>query len=285
MKKILLAIAFLMGGAPLAFAGAPSGHYFDRAIIVVFENTNYADAMKQPFFKHLADIGANFSNFTALTHPSQGNYIALTSGSVNGVTGDGNYDLNVTNVADLLEAKGLTWKVYAEAFPGHCYSGGSSGKYARKHNPFISYVDIQKNAARCANIVEASQFAKDSANGTLPNYAFYVPNTDNDGHNTGVAFADKWYGQKFSPYLNNPQFMSNTVLLTTFDESGHSSPNNQIYTSIVGSMVKPGLISDHLTIESLLNLIEDNWDLGDLGKQDATANPIPDIWKQTHVED
>lgn len=261
-----------------AIALQQSGKYFDRAIFVLFENTNYSDAIRQPFFRQLADGGAHFSNFIAMTHPSQGNYVALTSGSLNGVTDDGEYDLNVNNIADLLEAKGLTWKVYSEAYPGNCFTGKSKGKYARKHNPFISYVNIQKNPSRCANIVEASQFDRDAANGALPNYVFYIPDENNDSHDTGVTFADSWYRQKFSPYLSNPIFMANTVVISTFDESG-SSTKNQIYTSIVGPSVRPGVVSDALNTYSLLNLIEQNWNLGTLGKQDATATPIPNIWQ------
>mgnify|MGYP000947856384 FL=1 len=169
---------------------ADKGKFFDRAIFVVFENTNYSNALKQPFLKKLANQGALFTNFLAPTHPSQGNYVALTAGSMNGVTGDGLYNLNVNNIADLLEAKGLTWKVYAEDYPGNCFTGNSK-KYVRKHNPFISFTNIQKNPSRCSNIVNANQFDIDAKSGKLANYIFYVPNLNNDGHDTGVAYADK----------------------------------------------------------------------------------------------
>jgi hypothetical protein len=277
LKSLIVLIVFAIS-ASQAFSSTSNGKYFDRAIFVIFENTNYASAIKQPFFKQLADSGAHFSNFMAITHPSQGNYVALTSGALNGVTGDGKIDLNVANVADLLEAKSLTWKVYAEDYPGGCFTGSSKGNYARKHNPFISYVNIQKNPARCANIVDATQFDTDARNGTLPNYVFYVPSEKNDGHDTGVSYADKWYSGKFSSYLNDPSFMAGTVLISTFDESGASS-KNQIYTSIVGPSVKPGVVTTALNLYSLLNLIEDNWDLGSLGKSDATASPVPMIWQ------
>jgi hypothetical protein len=260
------------------FATPKTGKHFDRVIFVVFENTNYLSAMKQPFFKHLADNGANFSNFFALTHPSQGNYIALTSGDLNGVTGDGTSNIDVYNVADLLEAKGLTWKVYAEDYPGNCFTGSSKGNYARKHNPFISYVNIQKSSSRCANIVDATQFDSDATNGSLPDYVFYIPNLKNDGHDTGVAYADKWYGQKFGAYISDSQFMANTVLVSTFDESGGGA-KNQIYTSIFGPSIKVGDYPAQFTTPSLLRLVEENWDLGDLGKLDRTANPIQGIWQ------
>lgn len=278
--SLRFAAAFFIASVAIFLHATPvTGKYFDRAIFVIFENTNYADAIRQPFFKQLADTGAHLANFTALTHPSQGNYIALTSGSLNGVHGDANYDLEVSHVLDLLEMKHLTWKVYVEGYPGNCFTGASSLGYARKHNPFISYLNIQRNPVRCANIVDASQFDRDAANGTLPNYVFYVPDLKNDGHDTGVNFADSWYRQKFSPYLNNTQFMTNTVLISTFDESASYLDRNQIYASIVGPMVKPGLVTTALNIYSLLNLVEENWSLGNLGKLDASATPIPNIWQ------
>ena len=255
---------------------ADKGKFFDHSITVIFENTNYANAIKQPFFNQLATQGALFSNFSALTHPSQGNYVALTSGSLNGVINDKNIDINAENIVDLLEAKKLTWKVYAEDYPGKCFTGNING-YVRKHNPFISYLNIQKNASRCANIVNANQFDIDAKNGSLPNYSFFVPNLKNDGHDTGVSYADKWYSKKFAPYFADPQFMKNTVFITTFDESGVSF-KNQIYTSIVGCNVKPGEIKNAVNTYSLLKLFEENWNLGDLGKSDKTAVSIPLIW-------
>lgn len=273
-----LSLVLAVSVSQMAFANTQSGKYFDHAIFVLFENTNYSKAVAQPFFGKLAKSGANFTNFSALTHPSQGNYIALTSGSLNGVTGDSKYDINSTNIVDLLEKKNLTWKVYAEDYPGNCFTGMSNQGYARKHNPFISYINIQKNPARCANIVDASAFDKDVANGTLPNYVFYVPNMQNDGHNTGVTYADNWYGQKFNSYIANSKFMDNTILISTFDESGPGL-RNQIYTSIVGSSVRAGDYSAAVSTYSLLKLMEENWDLGDLGRGDASAASVPSIWK------
>jgi hypothetical protein len=259
-------------------ATAASFQHFDRAVFVVFENTNYAAAMKQPFFSQLAANGAQFTNFLAQTHPSQGNYVALTSGSLNGVRDDRNVDINSTNIVDLLEAKGLSWKAYIQAYPGNCFSGKSSANYVRKHNPFISYTNIRTNPSRCAKIVDATEFDRDVQNGTLPNYAFYVPDMKNDGHNTGVAFANDWYDQKFSPLFNDPSFMKDTIIISTFDESGPSF-KNQIYTSIVGGPVKIGSYSNAVTHYSLLQMIEDNWSLGNLGREDATATPMPAIWR------
>jgi phospholipase C len=260
-----------------SFSAFSTGKHFDRVVIVVFENEGYGSSVSEPFFSAFAKAGANFSNYFGVTNPSQGNYIAMTSGDLNGVYWDSQYDLNVQHIGDLLEQKGLTWKVYAEDFPGNCFTGMSSGNYARKHNPFISYTNIQNNPARCANIVEAGQLEPDVKTGNLANYIFYVPNLQNDGHDTDVAFADKWFKARFLPLLNNPDFMKNTVVIATFDEGSWFSFNH-IYTAVVGPNVKQMKVRQQLNHYSLLRMIEDNWDLGNLDKEDVTAPLVPNIW-------
>jgi len=55
-----------------------------------------------------------------------------------------------------------------------------------KHNPFISYKDVQSNPARVANIVDFSQFATDLANNTVPNYVWISPEpVGHDMHGRG----------------------------------------------------------------------------------------------------
>lgn len=276
MKTQLIALACFFFGLPAL--GMPSAK-FDHVITVVLENVNYSDAVQQPFLAQLASLGARFDNFHAETHPSQGNYIALTSGSLNGVKNDNPVNLQVPHIGNLLESHGLTWKVYAEDYPGSCFAGARKGNYVRKHVPFMSYLDVQKNPSACANIVNADQFDQDLQNGTLPNYVFYVPNIKNDGHDTGVAYADNWLKQKFGSLIANPAFTQNTLLIVTFDESEVSSPNNQILTILFGANTKPGVVSNaNLDHYSLLRLVEDRWSLGNLGQNDATATPIEGIW-------
>src|SRR5579872_1363715 len=107
LKRLVLLAAFMMGASVQA-DGTPS---FKKVMIVIFENMDYSDVISQPFFSALATGGANLGQFYAEVHPSQGNYVALTSGSVHGVPGDGTINLDVQHVGDLLEAKGKTWKV------------------------------------------------------------------------------------------------------------------------------------------------------------------------------
>lgn len=61
LGKLLVAVVFVCLGTAYVSASPMTGKYFDRAIFVVFENTNYSDAIKQSFFKQLAVIVALIS--------------------------------------------------------------------------------------------------------------------------------------------------------------------------------------------------------------------------------
>ncbi len=152
----VVAAYFVAGSA----SAAPS---FSRVLIVMLENANYENAVEQPFLKVFAARGALLANYHGVTHPSQPNYVALTAGTYDGVSGDGNVTLDVRHIGDLLEAKGKTWKAYAEGYPGGCFLGSSDGSYARKHVPFLSFQNVSSNAKRCAHVVDASEFSKDVA--------------------------------------------------------------------------------------------------------------------------
>lgn len=274
-KFLLIPLLFL--GANAHAADVPS---VKRVAVVVFENANYADVVRAPFFAEFAREGALGTQFLAETHPSQGNYVALTAADLHGVQNDANVDLDVRHLGDLLEEAGKTWKVYAENYPGHCFLGASSGDYARKHNPFISFTNVSRDPARCAHIVEAAELGRDLAADSLPDFIFYIPNQKNDGHDTGVAFADRWFAGTFRPLLQDRRFMDGTLLVATYDESGPGGPRNQIYTALVGDMVRAGAQytarADHY---SLLRTVELALGLGDLGLNDASATPLTGIWK------
>src|SRR5262249_38710208 len=115
-----LVAALLLAGAEV-HADPPQ-----KIILVILENTDYLDAVTAPFLGGvLASQGVLLTDYHAIGHPSQPNYIALVSGSTYGVTNDNNKIVNGQNIADLLEAKGKSWHVYAEGYPGPCFLGAT----------------------------------------------------------------------------------------------------------------------------------------------------------------
>src|SRR5579885_2702962 len=135
-------------------------HGFDHVFIIMMENTGYNTLIgnpNAPFINFAAATTGLATNYYGVTHPSQPNYIASTSESTNGVADDTDTTIDVPNVVVQLEASGKSWKAYMQ-----CYSlcttplDHSCGNqlYERKHNPFVTYKDVQSNPARVANIVD-----------------------------------------------------------------------------------------------------------------------------------
>lgn len=263
----------------------PSGfapYTFQHVFIIVLENANYDRALRQPYLGQIAKNGTLFTNFHAVAHPSYPNYLAMVAGSTFGITDDSQRDLDQTNLVDLMETAGISWKTYAEQYPSRsCFTGVLSGGYVRKHVPFLSFVNVQKNPARCSKIVEAGQLKNDVAAGQLPQYSLYIPDLNNDGHDTGSTYASKWLEGFLSPLLQNPNFKKDTLVVVIYDEDDDSSPTNQVYTVFLGEPVISGQTNDtYYTHYNLLRTIEDNFKLGNLGREDAKAKPITNIWQK-----
>ncbi len=277
MKKIgfsvLLSLLLIQGQA---FA-EPN---FKRVIMVVLENTKYKNALIQPFLAKLTEQGALLNNCHAEWHPSQPNYVAMIAGSRMGVWNDKTVDINGTHLGNLLNEKGISWKVYAEDYPGNCFLGKKAGKYVRRHVPFLNFKNVQSNPEECAKIVNAEEFNKDVSNDALPSFSLYVPNLDHDGHDTNVAVADRWMSQTFGDKFSNPEFMKDTLFVVTFDESNLLSLKNQIFTVFVGANVIPGsIVPERTSHYSILKTIEDGFQLGSLGRRDSTTPSVQHIWR------
>src|SRR5713101_284506 len=102
---------------------------FDYVVTIVMENhginATYNCGGNCAYITLLANTYGLAENYSALTHPSMANYIAMTSGGQYGtsdVTPPGS--VNATNVVDRLEAAGLTWKAYMESYHGGCSDYG-----------------------------------------------------------------------------------------------------------------------------------------------------------------
>jgi len=286
-------------------AAKSDAHHFDRVVIIVLENGDYEAAVKDKNLSDLAAHGASFSNFHALFHPSYPNYLAMVAGTDFGVHRRGRYladrQVNFPNdaahktIADRLIAKGLDFKNYAEELPeGNCpyridsqhVAKSKKGDYARKHVPFLSFVEVQEKwcdrVVRVDSGKDDNYFVKD-ANAGLVAYSFYSPNMNNDGHNTNVQVAAEWL-HKFLDKTFTEKLRKGTLVVVTFDESEHNA-DNRIFTLFLGDMVEDGSQQDpkalgrYYTHDNVLRTIEDNFGLEPLAAGDRDAAPITDIWK------
>lgn len=253
----------------------PYGRKFDQVLIIVLENQDAVEVLKDPYMAALVKRGAYFTNYHGIGHPSYPNYLALTGGSTFDVTSNSQKELDVSSIADLLEAKGLSWAQFAEDYPGtatKCFTGDYRGRYGRKHAPFLSYTPITGSSRCLQHVTGASRMSF-----PLPNYSFFVPNMDNDGHDTSVAYSSNWLKGFLEPLLIRPEF-SKTLVVVTYDES--KTGDSPIYTVFLGSMIQAGKTDDTpYNHYSLLRTVEDNFQLGTLGREDLRSSPILSIWK------
>ena len=99
--------------------------------MIVFENKEEQQvigARSAPTFTRLARTYARLRDYHGVAHPSLPNYLALVSGATHGITDDcTSCTVGGPSLADTLEAKGLTWKAYAEGLPRIGWTGASSG--------------------------------------------------------------------------------------------------------------------------------------------------------------
>jgi acid phosphatase len=261
--------------------GPDPGRWFDRVIVIVMENADAPVVLADPNFAAVADRGTRFSGSVALAHPSQPNYLAMVAGDTF-ITDSSAHHLAVTNLVDLLEPRGISWRAYLEGYPGGCSDVDQATtrglSYVRRHNPFVTFDDIRTNAARCAHLVDEQAFAADVAAGTLPQYAFYVPDLIHDGHDSSIATAGAWLTGFLQPLLADAPTMAGTLIVVTYDEgSGTADPATQpIYTVAIGSGATPGaVVPTAIDHDGLRRTIELNWQLGSLGRHDATATAWP----------
>lgn len=269
---------------PKAASGQPLAHIF----IIVEENETAASIVGNkdaPYINSLIRHYSLATNYSAVSHPSLPNYLALTSGSTDGISNDCNppnagCEVNVTSVADEIEKSGRTWKAYEESMPSNCYAYNLS-EYATKHDPFVYYSDILNNAERCKrHVVPFTQLASDlSATQTTPNYAFITPNLCDDMHDCSVATGDSWLAKYVPPILESKAFTTqNSLLIVTWDEGNSST--NRVATILIGPGVKTGYTSDRsYSHYSLLRTIESKWSLPFLTNNDRQASPMNEFFK------
>jgi len=256
-------------GAGLAAIPAPA-----HTVVVVMENHSYADIIGNPaapFINELARRGALFTRSYAITHPSEPNYLALFSGSTQGIADDSCPDrFTAPNLAaDLLKA-GRSFAGYAEDLPGAGSPACSAGDYARKHVPWADFSNVPGSVSLPFTSFPATAFAR------LPAVSFVIPDLCHDMHDCSVPAGDAWLRAHIGGYADWAM-THDSLLIVTWDEDD-GSLGNHIATIFAGQKVRPGSYAEPITHYSVLATIEAAYALPRDG-QAATATPITNIWR------
>jgi hypothetical protein len=191
---------------------------FQHVFVIMMENTGYNLLIGNPNAPWINAAATKYglaTNYFGVTHPSQPNYIAATAG-IQGADSDANEILNVPNIVDQLQTHEKTWKAYMQSYslcttPLDAACGNQL--YERKHNPFVSFADVQSSPARMANIVDLGQLSSDLAARTVPDYVWISPDQCHDMHGRGGGGASDPcdFSQEQSLIRTGDTFLSNTV--------------------------------------------------------------------------
>jgi hypothetical protein len=163
-------------------------------------------------------------------------------------------------IVDQLEEKGLTWVAYmgdliatgdtnggAPIIPAA--DGGAPdvlNLYAQKHNPFEYFQSIRTNTNRMQKIVPYTNFGKDIAGSTMPNYVWISPDQCSDMHGvhadtaayadagfcTGatadsdmspdiIKFGDAFVGDLVKKIMAGPTWNEGSAIIIVFDEDDY----------------------------------------------------------------
>ncbi|HET6214102.1 MAG TPA: alkaline phosphatase family protein [Micromonosporaceae bacterium] len=260
--------------APTPAAPPPSttASHPDHVVVVIFENKSYAQIANDPragYLHSLMNSAALFTNAHAVTHPSQPNYLALFSGSTQGVTSD-HCPVRLPgrpNLGAQLRDAGFTFTGYSEDLAAPGDTGCGHRGYAAKHNPWVDFDNLPADVNQ-----PYSAFPTDYAR--LPTVAFVVPNLCHDMHDCSIAAGDQWLRSQLDPYLSWA-YGHNSLLIVTFDEDD-GSRTNQILTLVAGARVRAGRYPQRITHYTVLATVERLYGLPPLGEA-VRAEPIGDL--------
>jgi len=263
----------------------------------MMENEEYDSVIgsaSAPYQNGLASAYALAADYTGVAHPSLPNYLALVAGSTFGATSDCSpaqcsLPRNTTTIATLLDSHSLSWKEYAESMPAACSQVDSSdGLYYTKHNPFVYFGAITgdngtgSTSSYCnSHVVSMDQFYLDLQAGNLPNYSFITPNICDDAHSCPLAMGDSWLSTVVPKIVDSSSFAS-TALFITYDEGSPSDltgGGGRVPCILVSPFAKMGYVSQTpYSHYSLLATVEAIFNLSNLGRNDAAAGPMADMF-------
>ena len=230
-------------------------------IVVVEENRDAGHIIgspQAPYLNQLADQGLRLTDMHGEAHPSQPNYLALLSGSTQGLTTDScPHTYRTDNLAHQLLDSNRSVAAYSEGLPHTGYSGCATGQYVRRHAPRTDFADLPSTVNR-----PLTTMPSDPAD--LPALAFVIPDLVDDMHSGTIARGDRWLRQHVGAYATWAR-SHRSLLLVTWDEDENTATNH-IATIAVGDGIAAGTWTHPANHYSILAALERSFGLPPLGQ-------------------
>lgn len=183
--------------------------------------------------------------------------------------------IEVTTIADLLDAKGVSWAYYADT--------SKKAINTLILNPFNAIRHI-RNSADYQNVKPYTQFVTDAAAGTLPQVVWLTGTFKNTEHpNASVTAGMNWVTSQVNAVMSSPLWSSSVIFLTWDDDGGFydSVPpptldpfglGPRVPFLCIGPYCKPGYLSHaQMEFSSVNKCIENLFGLPSLSPRDVTV--------------
>lgn len=199
---------------------------YNHIVMVVLENKDFAELVgnsQAPYINNTLIAGGRLlTNYFALSHPSEPNYLAMYFGSTFGVTDDNVHAQSPPDLYTVLNAAGKTFIGYDER---------PTATPLGKHDPW-RYAEGTSVEQDFATFPTTANF------NTLPTVSWVIPNQANDMHDGTIAEGDSWLNTNINAYAQWAK-VNNSLLIVTTDEDS-SDTTNRIMTVLYGANVVPG---------------------------------------------
>ena len=243
--------------AATPLCGAAATAAVTHVILIMMENTSAARANALPYVTRLRHRCGLATDYHAVTHPSLGNYIALTSGAIPRAIRGTDCSPSPTcrsRHPSIFGQLAGRWRVYAQSMPTRCYTGTTS-LYAVRHTAAPYYPAIRAACKR--QQVRLRNLGNALSAGRLHRFSLVVPNVVDDMHNGCASCGNDFLKIWIRRIHQAPQYQDgSTVVFVTWDEND-GSPGNRVSLLAVSPRVPAGArVTTRLTHYSLLRAMQ-----------------------------
>lgn len=273
------------------------GRLVDHMWHIVLDSADFDDAAANEDLQALAKEGILLTNYYALTHPAQPNYLGMVGGDTFGLMNDSFVALpkNISTLAECFEDQRVMWAQYTEDQPFTAYDGweyrtpgtpdDSPAQYSRAKNPFVAFDSVMSSTKRFVNLKSLKSFYNEQESGHIAQWLMIRPNTINDGSNSNLSTAAKWARDFLEPYISSKKEYHRKLFVLTFAHAATEDAPNRVYTLLLGDIPKKhrgttdSMYYDHYSIASTTVA---NYDLPTLGRHDCRSNVFALVNKKCH---
>jgi len=245
-------------------------HAIRHVVWVLMENQDYSSVIGSgdaPYINRLARTYGLATRYSAISHPSLPNYVALTSGGTQGISDDSDPSSHRLGAPSIFgQLPGGASRSLEQGMPSACATG-DSGEYAVRHNPEAYYAKLHGECRR-------SDVPLSGRPDLSARFTFVTPNLVNDMHDGSVGDGNRFL-QRFVPeLLATQQYRArDTAIFIVWDENAGAS-GNRVPCIVISPFTHGVSDSRSYSHYSLLRTTEEVLGLPLLGRADSAHSMV-----------